>query len=634
MDKKVFTVRSLIIGTILSILIGAGDVYNLIAIKGSYMTLDFTNPAAIFFMFWLTLGNFLLKKIFPKVALSAGEMILIYIMMIVACAIPTMGLTLYLIPLISGIKYHITPQNNWDKIILPHIKKNLIIQDDNAVRWFYEGLPHGEKIPWLVWIKPLFYWVPLILAIYLVMIFIMVLLRKQWVENERLNYPMTKVPLELVNASENNIFSNRLFWIGFAIPFLIGCINGLHFYFQFLPSIQLVNSISIFRRTVGLMFRISFPMIGFTYFVNLPLAFSLWFFCLFTNIEQGILNITGLANLEWLPYTPSAVLGWQSFGGLIVLVLYGLWVSRRHLLAIAKKSFTRRNKNDKEDEILPYSVAFIGICAGLLFICFWLVRSGLAPFPTLLTMFFMFVIFIGITRVVVEGGLAATRAPVIAPVATASLFGSSRLGPSGMVALGFMFVYASDVRTFVMASVANGLKMLEDIKENKKWIFWAIIISILVTLFSSIWATIFLGYKYGAINADTWFFVSGPQYPWKYAAEQLKHPSGTNWGYVWMMVIGAVLTGFMQFMRMRFLWFPFHPLGFVFSTIMMTNQLWFSIFLAWLIKVLFLRYGGADVYEKGKRFFIGLIVGQFVVNGIWLIIDFFTKHTGNILFWA
>ncbi|MCM8820761.1 MAG: hypothetical protein NC932_02275 [Candidatus Omnitrophica bacterium] len=567
-------------------------------------------------------------------ALSVPEMILIYIMMLVSCAIPTMGLTLYLIPLISGAKYYASPQNQWDTNIIPHIKKHLIVQDENAVRWFYEGLPKGERIPWSAWIQPLIYWTPLILTVFLVMIFIMVLLRKQWVENEKLNYPMTKVPLELINTQDTNIFGNKLYWLGFAISFLLGCINGLHFYFPLFPAIPLVNSIPIFRRTIPLIFRISFPMIGFTYFVNLPLSFSLWFFCLFTTVEQGILNITGLARMEWLPYTPNAVLGWQSFGGLLVLVFYGVWVSRKHLISIIRRPSSQQIEYNRANEILPYSVAFWGVCIGLMLIFLWMVMSGLAPVPALITIFFAFIIFIGITRAVVEGGIAATRAPVIAPVATASLFGSSRLGPSGMAALGLMFVYASDVRTFVMASVANGLKMLEDIKGNKRWIFWAIGISIIVTLASSIWTTIFLGYKYGAINADNWFFVGGPQYPWKYIAEQLKHPSGTNWVYIGIMAAGAAFTGLMQFMRVRFLWFPFHPLGFVFSSIMMTNQLWFSIFIAWISKVLLLKYGGAGVYERGKTFFIGLIVGQFVVNGIWIIIDLFTKRSGNIIFWA
>jgi hypothetical protein len=604
-------------------------------IQGSFMALDFTTPAAIFFIFWIALYNYFARKYFPKGSFSYAELILIYIMMLVSCSIPTMGLNLYLIPLIAGTGYYATPQNQWDKIILPHIKKWTVVQDGNAVRWFFEGIPKGEPIPWKAWFTPLFSWTLLILAVFLVMIFLMVILRKQWVESEKLNYPMTKTPLELINAPENEVFKNRVFWLGFLIPFTVGCINALHFYQPLFPGINLLTNVPLFRRTVHLQFRVSFPMIGFAYFINLPLAFSLWFFCLFTTFQQGVFNIMGYGVTEFLPYNADRpLLGWQSFGSLLVIVLYGFYTSRKNLAGVVRKALKREPALSDDNEIVSYGVAFWGTVASILFIFAWLIVSGLSPLPAVLFIFFAFVIFIGITRVVAEGGLAATRAPVISPVATTSLLGSERIGPSGLCALGLTFVYTSDVRTFVMASVANGLKMLENIKRNKRMIFWAIILSIVVTFFASVWATLLLGYRYGAINANSWFFVSGPQYPWKYAAEKIKQPGGIDSLYIIFTGIGAAVTILLQVMRARFLWFPFHPLGLAFSTIMMTNALWFSIFIAWLVKTMILRYGGSQIYEKGKSFFIGLIVGQFVANGIWLLIDFFTGKTGNVIFWA
>jgi len=389
------------------------------------MTIDFTTGFAIFFIFFITLFNYLFKKIFKKEGLKISELIIIYIMMIVSCAIPTMGLTLYLIPLITGVKYYADPQNGWDTLIIPHIKKSLIVQDENAIKWFFEGIPKGENIPWISWIKPLSLWIPLILFLYLAMIFIMVILHKQWSENERLNYPMTKAPLELINCYTNNIFKNGIFWLGFLIPFILGLINGLHFYFPSFPQVQLVKYISIFRGTLGFRFNISFPMIGFTYFVNLPLAFSLWFFCLLTTIEQGFFNITGFGTQEFLPYNADRpLLGWQSLGSLVVIVLYGLWISRKSLISIIKSK--------GENEIIPPKISFIGLVISLLFIYLWLLYSGISFLPAMLFIFFAFIIYIGVTRVICEGGLAATRAPVISPVITNSFLGSSHLGLSNL----------------------------------------------------------------------------------------------------------------------------------------------------------------------------------------------------------
>ncbi len=633
--EKIFTLRAVLTGLVLSFVIGAGDVYNLMVVKGSYMSLDFTTPAAIFFIFWLTLYNYFARKFLPRFSFSFSELILIYIMMIVACSIPTMGLTLYLIPLISGTRYYANISNKWEELFISRMQKWLLLQDNKAISWFFEGIPQGQSIPWASWIKPLSAWVPLILAVYAVMILLMVVMRKQWSEREKLNYPLTRAPMQLIYSAENNLFKNGIFWAGFIIPVIFGCINALHFYFPLFPHVGLGKGIPIFRRTMSLIFLVSFPMIGFSYFVSLPLSFSLWFFSLFSTLQQGIFNMTGFGITEFIPYTEeSPVIGWAAFGTLIVIVLYGFWKSRRYLADVCRKAVGKKTGLSDEEEIVSYRTSFFGIIFALVFIFLWLVASGLPPIASAIFIFFAFVIFIGITRVITEGGLAATRAPVIAPVATTSLLGSNALGVSGLASLGMSFVYTSDVRTFVMASVANGLKMLEDIKKRKRIVFWAILLSILVALFSSIWATIILGYKYGAVNAESWFFISGPQYPWRYIAEQIKNPQGTRWLYLSFAGAGVLFAIFLQAMRMRFLWFPFHPLGFAFSTLYMTKNLWFSIFIAWLIKTMLLRYGGAKVHEKGKNFFVGLIVGQFVLNGVVLIIDCFTGRSGNVLFWA
>ena len=54
--------------------------------------------------------------------------------------------------------------------------------------------------------------------------------------------------------------------------------------------------------------------------------------------------------------------------------------------------------------------------------------------------------------------------------------------------------------------------------------------------------------------------------------------------------------------------------------------------MAWLIKRIVLRYGGASVYKKSQAFFLGLIAGEVLCNGIWLVIDYFTGKVGNVVF--
>jgi hypothetical protein len=63
------------------------------------------------------------------------------------------------------------------------------------------------------------------------------------------------------------------------------------------------------------------------------------------------------------------------------------------------------------------------------------------------------------------------------------------------------------------------------------------------------------------------------------------------------------------------------------------DQLWFMAFAAWVLKLIILRYGGLKLYGRARSIFLGLILGQFVANGLWLFIDHFAGTRGNQIFW-
>ena len=50
------------------------------------------------------------------------------------------------------------------------------------------------------------------------------------------------------------------------------------------------------------------------------------------------------------------------------------------------------------------------------------------------------------------------------------------------------------------------------------------------------------------------------------------------------------------------------------------------------IKVIVLKYGGAGLYRRSQGFFVGLIAGQALANGMWLVVDYFTGKVGNSIF--
>lgn len=76
------------------------------------------------------------------------------------------------------------------------------------------------------------------IALYLVMISTMVILRGQWVENERLIFPLIQVPLEMVlgegRSLVNPFFKDVVMWMGFSIPLVVASLDAFDGYFHFL----------------------------------------------------------------------------------------------------------------------------------------------------------------------------------------------------------------------------------------------------------------------------------------------------------------------------------------------------------------------------------------------------------------
>ena len=89
----------------------------------------------------------------------------------------------------------------------------------------------------------------------------------------------------------------------------------------------------------------------------------------------------------------------------------------------------------------------------------------------------------------------------------------------------------------------------------------------------------------------------------------------------------------MMWARQHLVWWPLHPIGFAISGTWLVRWISFSVFLAWLIKVVVLRYGGPGFYRRSQPFFLGLIAGQMSCNGIWLVTDYCTGKIGNAIFY-
>ena len=630
--------RGILLGAVLAFLLNFCDAYATILIRGAYLTLNFSTPAALFILFFVVLIGALVALLRRPLALTQAELATIYIMLLVACCIPGMGFTQFIIPCLVGSTYYATLENNWDVLYNQYIPPWMIPQGENVALYFFEGLPPGEQIPWGAWVTPLSYWYGFFLALSLAMICLMVILRKQWVDREKLAYPLVQVPMEMLQQSEGGLigaafFKNKVMWVGFVFSFMLLSFNGLHLYFPSFPAISRASSLSLFYGSVNLDFWFSPPWIGFFYFVNLGISASVWFFYLLTTYQQGLFNFIGLQSAERMDiYSGNAFMAFQGMGSMIVFVLVGLWISRGHLQDVWNKVWGHSEVDDS-GEILSYRQAVVGLAAGLVLVWLGLWLAGLPLHLAAMFVFGAMVLFIGLTRVVAEGGIPAMRPPIMTSTFVISGAGASALGASGLVALGFTYGWHAEIRSFVMSSVANGLKMGEVIKASKRRLFWAVVLAIVVSLIGSSYMTLYLAYKYGGINLNPLFFGGGAAtYGPKDMAPRIANElGGASWEAWLFMGIGGLIMALLMWARHCFLWWPLHPLGYAISANWKTGHIFCSALVAWFLKLLILKYGGAKQYQNLRPFFLGLILGEIVAAGMWLVVDYITGHIGSFL---
>ena len=107
----------------------------------------------------------------------------------------------------------------------------------------------------------------------------------------------------------------------------------------------------------------------------------------------------------------------------------------------------------------------------------WLWRAGIPTWVIPLLFFGAFAIFIGLARTVAEAGMATVTPAMVPAGFIVSGVGSSALGQTGMITLGFSFVWAGDLLVFMMAPVANAMRMSSEIKGRERRLFCQFVVA-------------------------------------------------------------------------------------------------------------------------------------------------------------
>jgi len=596
--------------------------------------------SAVFSCFLLLLANLVLHKATGRRLLNTRGLIYVFVAVMVMSGVPGQQLVTYLYIGMVGTQHYATPENRYQETFFDYIPEWLVPAkdpDSPAVRWAFYGLPPGRSIPWGDWIGPLAVWTPYILALLLLGATTVALLRRRWADDEHMLFPLAQLPVEMLSYESDRdllprVFRSWLFWIGFAVPVIIYSKNALHYYFPAIPQTRLDRDIGfVFTGRPWNMlnyfpYKTYFEMIGITYLVSDEMAFSLWFFWIFRRLGgvfRELLGLTGHA--EYFEH--------QGIGAYVVLALIYLWYARHSLKQIAVKALFDRGPFDDSGEPMSARTMLYGFFGSLAVVIIWGHMIGAAWWGPVVVMGLYLVSMVVLTRIVSEAGVFAVWTPLgNQERLIVRALGTDVVGVRTITALSYMGYKIRDTASMTPGNIIQGFKMA-DTARLKPGSVWAITgVSLLLAVFASHAPSIYAIYSHSVPGLGWWPKGSGNLLG-SGISQLILANKPFSLGNYGNMALGAVTVVALNFLRQRFVWWPFHPLGFtaLMGPQFMGDRYGYSIFLGWVGRRLVQRFGSYKAYHLARAVAVGLIVGNAVVLLSWTIVHYFHPIAGVLI---
>lgn len=599
-------------------------------------------PRSVVPLFLLVvLANAAVRIFFPSIALSRTELLFVFATLSAVAALSGQEFANHFYLNLLGLVYYSSPQSQWFNMFTPHLPSYLVPSlnyRDPVILWAYEGAPEGAKFPLSEWLVPLLAWTPYLLGIYALSLLLCLIFARHWEEHERLLYPLTQVPVELSGSEErpypSSLFRSPIFWLGFFAAALPYALRGLHLYFPVIPDPQP-------QRNSGILFPSGpltafnnlelhyYPeMVGIAYLLSSEVGLSLWLFPFIRRGEVAARIAMGMDmyHAEFLTF--------QSVAAYLVMTFSLVWMARGYLKEVVTASLkvlagclSRFSKKAGASGHLPASddaKAFLGtiiVFIGLMAWAKWVANVTLSW--VLILLLGLLVTGIVVARVVAEAGVYIYSPPFRVYQVIFDVFGKHRIGERNIVLLTAMsWVQLRSTATMATGYFINSLKLgsLSGLGRMAaaNWILVTVAVAMLVCHVT----VPMVVYSYGVPKLSWWAQTSSlntanliGQYLTTSRPLTPHHWSG--------LILGAVTCWLLIKLRLSFVGFPLHPIGFITWFGWPLDRYWLSVLLGWVLKAVILRYGGFSAFQKVKPFAYGLVVGGTSNLTFWILLRLF-----------
>ena len=566
---------------------------------------------------------------------SRRELLAVYGIVVVGAPLVTHGILVWMLSTPVTQQYLARAMPEWETTFLQLVPPWFCPTDPAAVEAYFQG---GASVPWSLWWTPAVAWSSFMLALFVATLSLVLLLQRQWITHERLSFPLAQVPLELVREEGGRglLPGTWVFWIGFLLSLGLTSMSRLSALFPAVPNIPLDGVTLIPWQRVGPLAGLGawelwlLPwMVAVAYLIPKELSFSCWFFW----VVRMALTVAAIAAgatpnrpEEWWTSTFPAPT-YQGGGAMLAVGAWTLWVGRHHLARALRSVFSLRGKAQDEQEPLPYRwamLAFILSFSALIY--FYWVAGARVPVGAAIAGLII-VNYVVWARLRAETGLGFIPFPLIVNSMIVVPFGSAIFRPREIVGLSSTrwayFPGFGESFEVCTGNSLESLKIADSARISSRRLLYAMVGGFVLALAVGVFVVMSGMYEYGFLNtrAASSGWLSGQlRGTGSQTFELITNPSKLDVNGTIAMGAGAVVALVLGALRLRFWWWPFHPIGYLAA--FCWGMHWYSqpFFLGWLLKSAAIRYGGLPLYRRTVPLAIGLIVGDFVSQGMWVLV--------------
>lgn len=622
--------RAILIGLLLAITVNLFSLYS--AYRIGYANLTYAHidlGLLIPFLIGVFGPNIALKALRPEWALRPAELLFVFCLGWVGFMVPTWGMSNYFINILVVPHYFVSPENQWATLFFPYLADWAVVQDTGrAATGYYEGIPDASPIPWSAWIVPVFWWLTFFAALLAVGLCLVVLLRKQWVEYERLSYPLAQIPVLLTDSPPEHasawpaFMQTRRFRVGFSVSLCVMLWN-IGSYWNLWPALPIRGNtgfdLVVGRAFPGQPMRLNILWFALSFFINVDVLLSIWVFQVVYTFETGLLNQLGItANSSTA--IPGGLVAVQFIGGMIVFAVWLFWMARRHLREVLRHIRRLPSKLRDDDELLSYRTAVVIGVLGLIYLTGWLHAAGMSVPVALLFLAFLFTFYLALCRVLAETGLVMIDLPINAHQFTVGMIGSAMLSPADLTALGLGSAFARNWKTFTMIIPSHVARLKAVLRGEGRQLFVWCSVTFVVSVLTAVSFTIYTGYRLGGASNFYQDIAGGPQF-YDLIASWMKNSTRVTSAEVSFLLAGGAITAGLIIARYLFVWWPLSPIGFVVAAGGPVRGGFLSIFLAWLVKLILLRVGGVRLYHETQPLILGILIGHVLGAALSVAVD-------------